>query len=183
MAGGQTIALPGVRSSGQAGPPGCWPSSRARPRPWAPSSAGSAATAAAHGSRGSGCRRRRGLRLTRDRRLRRAVQVRATLIGGSVAEGAVAKNSLEECKDQLLRLARSQVPTSKLAARAGLIALGFWAELRGRKRSELRHWLDVQHADAQQLIATSRLNAGVRKAEVMMGAMDAIKKIAPPEQG
>jgi hypothetical protein len=25
-----------------------------------------------------------------------------TLIGGSVAEGAVAKNSLEECKDQLL---------------------------------------------------------------------------------
>ena len=115
--------------------------------------------------------------------MRRAVQVRATLIGGSVAEGAVAKNSLEECKDQLLRLARSQVPTSKLAARAGLIALGFWAELRGRKRSELRHWLDVQHADAQQLIATSRLNAGVRKAEVMMGATDAIKKIAPPEQG
>jgi hypothetical protein len=42
----------------------------------------------------------------------------------------VAKNSLEECKDQLLRLARSQVPTSKLAARAGLIALGFWTELR-----------------------------------------------------
>jgi hypothetical protein len=95
----------------------------------------------------------------------------------------VAKNSLEECKDQLLRLTRSQVPTSALAARAGLIALGFWAELRGRKRSELRRWLDVQYADAQQLIATSRLNAGVRKAEVMMGAMAAIKKIAPPEQG
>ena len=111
--------------------------------------------------------------------MRRAVQVRATLIGGSVAEGAVAKNSLEECKDQLLRLVRSQVPTSKLAARAGLIALGFWAA----SRSELRRWLDVQHADAQQLIATSRLNAGVRKAEVMMGATDAIKKIAPPEQG
>ena len=95
----------------------------------------------------------------------------------------MAKNSLEECKDQLLRLVRSQVPTSKLAARAGLIALGFWAELRATQRSELRHWLDVQHADAQQLIATSRLNAGVRKAEVMMGAMDAIEKIAPPEQG
>jgi hypothetical protein len=95
----------------------------------------------------------------------------------------VAKNSLEECKDQLLRLVRSQVPTSKLAARAGLIALGFWAELRGRKRSELQHWLDAQHAHAQQLIATSHLNAGVRKAEVMMGATDAIKKIAPPEQG
>ena len=144
---------------------------------------GSAATDAAHGSRGSGCRRRRGSRLTRDRRSRRAVQVCATLIGGSVAEGAVAKNSLKECEDQLLRLARSQVPTSKLAAHAGRIALGFWAELRGRKRSELRHWLDVQHADAQQLIATSRLNDGVRKAEVMMGAMDAIEKIAPPEQG
>ena len=103
------------------------------------------------------------------------------LLGGF--DSAVAKNSLKECEDQLLRLARSQVPTSKLAAHAGRIALGFWAELRATQRSELRYWLDVQHADAQQLIATSRLNAGVRKAEVMMGAMDAIKKIAPPEQG
>ena len=95
----------------------------------------------------------------------------------------MAKNSLEECKDQLLRLARSQVPTSKLAARAGLIALGFWAELRGRKRSELRHWLDVQLADAQQLIATSRLNAGVRKAEVMMGGNGRHQKDRPTGAG
>jgi hypothetical protein len=54
----------------------------------------------------------------------------------------VAKNSLKECGDQLLRLPRSQVPTSKLAAHAGRIALGFWAELRATQRSELRHWLE-----------------------------------------
>jgi hypothetical protein len=54
-------ALPGVRSSGRAGPPACWPPSRVRARPWAPSS-GCAAIGAAHGSRGSGCRRRRGER-------------------------------------------------------------------------------------------------------------------------
>jgi hypothetical protein len=43
------------------------PGSSSRPRPWASSSAGSAATDAAHRSRGSGCKRRRGLHLTWDR--------------------------------------------------------------------------------------------------------------------
>jgi hypothetical protein len=90
---------------------------------------------------------------------------------------------IKDCKDQLSRLMGSSVSTSKLAARASAIVGRYWPELTGKQRIQLQHWLDAQYAESQKLVATSRLNERVRKAEMATGAIEAIKKKAPPERG
>jgi hypothetical protein len=91
---------------------------------------------------------------------------------------------LDECKDQLLRLAGGSTPTSQLATRAAELAGGYWQEFDPQQRQQFQQWLDGLYADAQRLVAIGpAMNVKLRQAEVAMGALEAIKQKAPPARG
>jgi hypothetical protein len=88
---------------------------------------------------------------------------------------------LEECKDQLLRLAEGSTATNQLAKRAGQLTAGYWGMMDSQQWQQLELWLDALHVDSQRLVTPgSAMKEKLRQAEVAMGAMEAIEGLALP---
>ena len=91
-------------------------------------------------------------------------------------------NKLEECEDQLSQLAAGSTATDQLAARAAQLATRYWELLNPQQRELLRQWLHDMHTESRRTIRSPlAMKERHRRAEVAMGAIEAIKKIAPPK--
>jgi hypothetical protein len=91
---------------------------------------------------------------------------------------------LEECKDQLSRLATGSTATDQLAARAAQLVTKYWESLNPQERERLRQWLHDVHTESRRTVRSPLvMKERLRRAEVAMSAIEAIRKIAPPERG
>lgn len=88
---------------------------------------------------------------------------------------------LEECTERLLLLASGSTPTSRVAARAGVLAGDYWDLLDANQRKQLRHWLDTFHADSLRPTFGSAMKEKLRVSEMALGAITALERKAPPE--
>jgi hypothetical protein len=93
-------------------------------------------------------------------------------------------NMLEEWEDQLSRLAAGSTATDQLAARATQLATRYWELLNPQQRERLRQWLHDMHTESRRTVRSPLvMKERLRRAEVAMSAIEAIKKIASPERG
>ena len=92
-------------------------------------------------------------------------------------------SNFEECTEHLLLLASGSTPTNRLAIRAGVLVSDHWDLLDTDQRERLAHWLDVVHAESLLPVFGDARTKKLRMREVALGAIDALKRIAPLERG
>jgi hypothetical protein len=95
-------------------------------------------------------------------------------------------NILQNCESQFLELAAGSTKTNQLSAGAAEVVERYWPELTAEQQNRLQHWLAAVHTGARRLMAPAKLKERSRRAEVAMGAINAIAAIerkAPPERG
>jgi hypothetical protein len=95
----------------------------------------------------------------------------------------VTNKSLDECKDQLFRLADGPTADNQLAARGGEIAADYWIMLNGEERASLRKWLKSVRDELGRITARQGMKRILRRAEVAKGALAAIERKAPRKRG
>jgi hypothetical protein len=92
-------------------------------------------------------------------------------------------SNFEDCTEHLILLASGPTPTDRLAARAHVLASDYWELLETDQRERLRVWLDAVHKESLRPVFGNARTEKLRLTKVALGAMEALKRKAPPERG